>query len=49
MAEQLALFPYLNGNAEEGRVVFARYIRRNGKIIYPRKSKVFRFVVKQKR
>lgn len=29
------------------RIVFARYIRRNGKIIYPKKAKVFRFFVKK--
>lgn len=27
------------------RVVFARHIRKNGKTIYPKKSKVFKFFV----
>jgi hypothetical protein len=30
------------------RVVYSRYVRRNGKIIYPKKAKVFRFFVKEK-
>ena len=28
------------------REVFAKYIRKNGKVIYPKKAKVFRFFVK---
>jgi Zn/Cd-binding protein ZinT len=30
------------------REVFCRYIRRNGKIIYPKKAKAFHFFVKCK-
>jgi len=28
-----------------GRWVYARYIRKNGRVIYPKKGKVFRFWV----
>ncbi len=28
------------------KLVYARYIRRNGKIIYPKRAKFFRFWVK---
>ena len=30
------------------REVFCRYIRKNGKIIYPKNSRFFRFIVKDK-
>lgn len=30
------------------KLVFCRYVRRNGKIIYPKKGKFFRFWVKVK-
>jgi hypothetical protein len=30
------------------REVFCRYVRRNGKIIYPKKARVFHFFVKEK-
>jgi hypothetical protein len=30
------------------RIVFCRYVIRNGKIIYPKKAKVFRFFAKVK-
>lgn len=28
------------------KVVYSRYIRKNGKRVYPKRSKVFRFLVK---
>mgnify|MGYP006277714891 CR=1 FL=1 len=38
MTEQ---FRMINGRL--CRLVFCRYIRRNGKIVYPKRAKVFRF------
>lgn len=32
-------------NGKPYKLVFARYIRKNGKIVYPKKSKVFCFWV----
>lgn len=32
-------------NGKEYRLVFAPYIRRNGKVIYPKKARVFCFWV----
>jgi len=32
-----------------GGVVYCRYIRRGGKVIYPKKGRVFRFVVRRKK
>ncbi len=42
------LLPGVLGKFTEARVirwVYARYVRRNGRIIYPRNAKVFRFPV----
>lgn len=35
-----------NENERGGRWVYARYIRRNGKIVYPKNARFFRFWVK---
>jgi hypothetical protein len=41
--------PDVRVSRENGKtVVFCRYITRNGKRIYPRRRKVFRFVVSKK-
>ena len=42
--DELRKKPSAKENA--GREVFCRYIRRNGKIIYPKNAKVFHFWVK---
>ena len=43
-----SLLPGILGACTQARVirwVYARYVRRNGRIIYPRNAKVFRFPV----
>jgi hypothetical protein len=33
----------------EGQVVYCRYITRNGRRIYPKNARFFRFIVKKKK
>ena len=43
-----SLLPGVLGRFAQARVirwVYARYVRRNGRVIYPRNAKVFRFPV----
>ena len=43
-----AILKMINTNASKrgGRIVYCRYIRRNGKIYFPKKARCFRFWVK---